>query len=76
MIISMMGVTNHFPPRRAVHSGDHRTPTAESTYWSFEYDFRRRRGTSGIPVGFRVKTLLEYKDLLGSQTRHPLHSRA
>ena len=24
MIISMMGVTNHFPPRRAVHSGDHR----------------------------------------------------
>ena len=28
MIISMMGVTNHFPPRRAVHSGDHRTPTA------------------------------------------------
>ena len=31
MIISMMGVTNHFPPRRAVHSGDHRTPTAEST---------------------------------------------
>ena len=23
MIISMMGVTNHFPPRRAVHSGDH-----------------------------------------------------
>ena len=31
MIISMMCVTNHFPPRRAVHSGDHRTPTAEST---------------------------------------------
>ena len=26
MIISMMGVTNHLPPRRAVHSGDHRTP--------------------------------------------------
>ena len=31
MIISMMGVMSHFPPRRAVHSGDHRTPTAEST---------------------------------------------
>ena len=24
MIISMMGVTSHFPPRRAVHSGDQR----------------------------------------------------
>ena len=52
MIISMMGVTNHFPPRRAVHSGDHRMPTAESTVNEY------RSSTISDDVGVRQGYLL------------------